>query len=220
MNSIKYACSLNNQGVDLLVSGDSSRGMKSFKSAMKILKEAAKLVETTSCTGMTLSNEEATLPFCESPATVPGLEGMECYVYDHGIMITDSSHGDSEEMLSLYTVIVLFNMALAFHREGRHGHEKILKKASLLYSMTVQLLGGVTMPEDMSTSILTMFALNNKAQIHYAQCEYIQSVDCMKEISEMIDGVHGLHSTLNPKDFEGLMLNAMLLTVPNAAQAA
>jgi hypothetical protein len=33
-------------------------------------------------------------------------------------------------------------------------------------------------------------------------------------------GVHDLHSALKPKDVEGLLFNAMLLTVPTAAQAA
>jgi hypothetical protein len=222
MNSIKYACGQNNQGVDLLVSGDSSSAMKSFQGALKLLKEAvANLVEeTTSCTGMTISNEEATLPFCESPSKVPGIEGMQGYVYDHGIMITDITNGESEEMLSLFIAIVLFNLALATHREGRLGREKSLKKAAMLYSITAQLLTGDAMPDDMSASILTLFALNNKAQIHYEQCEYIQSVDCMEEISEIMSGVDGLDSNLNSNDVEGLMLNVMLLKIPTAAQAA
>jgi hypothetical protein len=221
MNSIKNACSLNNQGVDLLVSGDSSSAMKSFMSALKLLKEATiNKVETTSCSGMTLSTEAVTLPFCESPATVPGLESMQCYVYDHGIMITDTNNEESDKLLSLYNTIVLFNLALASHREGSLGHEKSLKKAFLLYSMIVQLLDGATIPGDMPTTILTLFALNNKAQIHYEQCEYIQSVDCMEEISEIMSGVDGLDSNLNTNDIKGLMLNVMLLNVPTAAQAA
>jgi tetratricopeptide (TPR) repeat protein len=220
MNSIKYACSLNNQGVDLLVSGDSLSAMKSLWRACKLLKQAANEVETTSCCGMTLSSEEATLPFCESPATVPGLEGVEFYFYNHGIMITDTSNGESEEMISLYYAIVLFNWALAYHRQGRLGCEKSLKKASQLYSIAVQLLHAATMTDDMAASILTLLALNNKAQIHYDQCEYIQSVDCMEKISQIMGGVHGVRSTLNPEDVEGLMLNVMLLDVPTAAHAA
>jgi tetratricopeptide (TPR) repeat protein len=182
MNSIKYACSLNNQGVDLLISGNSLSAMKSFQSARKLLKEPANEVKTTSCSGMTLSNEKATLPFHESPETVPGLENMEFYFCNNGLMITDTTNGESEEMLSLYNAIVLFNLALAYHREGRLGRAKSLKKAALLYSMTVQLLnGGPTMPDDdMSATILTLFALNNKTQIHYDLCKYIQSVDCAK----------------------------------------
>jgi hypothetical protein len=221
MNSIKYACSLNNQGVDLLVSGDSSRAMRSLQIALNLLKEASDLLETTSCIGMTQSNKEAPLPFCESPSTVPGLEGTEFYFYDHGIMITDITNGESEEMISLYIAIVIFNLALASHIEGRLGHEKSLKKAALLYSMTVQLLTGSSIPDDMSATILTLFALNNKAQIHYDQCEYIESVDCMEAISKIMGSAHSLQSTLSPKDVEGLMLNAMLLlNVPSAAHAA
>jgi hypothetical protein len=221
MNSIKYACSLNNQGVDFLVSGDSLSATKSFQCAANLLKEAASEFETTSsCPGMTLSNEEATMPFCESTSTVPGLEGIEFYFYDHGIMFINTAIQESEYMLPLYCAIVLFNLALASHREGRLGREKSLKKAALLYSVTVQLLTRSDMPPEPSATILALLALNNKAQIHYNQCEYIQSGDCLKVISKIMDSVHDLHSTLNPKDIEGLLLNVMLLSEPTAAQAA
>jgi hypothetical protein len=194
--------------------------MKSLQSARKLLKEAANEVETTSCSGRTLSNEEVMMPFCESPATIPGLEGTEFYVYDHGIMITGTTNGESKEMLSLYNAILLFNIALVVHREGILRHEeKNLKKAALLYGMTLQLLARSTMPDDMSAPISTLFALNNKAHIQYGQCEYIQSVDSMQAISRIMDGVHGLHNTLNPDDVVGLMLNVMVLNVPTAAQA-
>jgi hypothetical protein len=223
MNSIEYACGLNNQGVDLLISGDSSSAMKSFQSALNVLKEATiNTVETTSCSGMTLLNEEATLPFCESPTAVPGLEGMEIYFFDHGIMITDTTNGESKEMLCLYSAIVLFNFSLTHHREGRLGREKSLKKAALLYSMAVLLLNGATtmVSGDLSASVLTLFALNNKAQIHINQCEYIQSVYCMEAISKIMGSNQGLHSALSRKNVEGLLLNVMLLNVPTVAQAA
>jgi hypothetical protein len=220
MNSVRYACSLNNQGVDLLVSGESARARKTFQRALCLLDKALKEDEMTSCTGMNLSSEEATQPpFCESTSTVPDLQDLHCYVYDHGIIITETSNGESGEMLSLYTAIVLFNWALSSHREGRLGREKSLKKASLLYNMTVQLLTRCTIP-DASITILTLLALNNKAQIHYYQCEYVQSIYCMKNISKIMGSVQGLHSALRREDVEGLMLNVMLLSIPSAAQAA
>jgi hypothetical protein len=222
MNSIKYACSLNNQGVDLLVAGDSVSALEFLQSARKLLKEALFELETTSCSGMTLSNGEETLPFFESPAALPGLEDTEFYIYDHGIrMITNTTNGESEEMLSLYSAIVLFNLALAFHHDGSLGREQSLKTAALVYGMTVQLLARSNMPDDISATILTLLALNNKAQIHYDQCEYIQSIDCMLIVSEIIlDSADGLRSALNPKDVEGLMLNIILMNAPTAAPAA
>jgi hypothetical protein len=119
MNSIKYACSLNNQGVDLLVSGESAKAIKAFQCALFLLEKVANEAETSACTGMNLSSEVATQPFCGSTSTVQGLHDMHCYIYDHGIIITDTSNGESDEMLSLYGAIVLFNWALTSHREGR-----------------------------------------------------------------------------------------------------
>jgi hypothetical protein len=93
-------------------------------------------------------------------------------------------------------------------------------KASALYSLAAQLLAACTMPEDISTYIVTLLALNNKAQIHYDQCDYVQSVDCMEQISKIMGNVHGLHSALNHEDIDGLMLNVMILSTPTGAQAA
>jgi hypothetical protein len=228
MNSIKYACSLNNQGVDLLVSGESSRAIKVLQSALILLKkvvhepEITSCAETMSCTEMKISCDDASsLPFCESISTVSHLQGLHCYVYDHGIMISNNLNGDTEETISLYIAITVFNLALASHSEGTAlGQEKSLKKASVLYGLVVELLTRCTMPEDASTTILTLLALNNQAQIHYEQCEYIQSVDCMEYIKKIMGGCRGLHSALNHEDVEGLLLNVMLLSTPSAAKAA
>jgi hypothetical protein len=223
MNSIKHACSLNNKGIDLLVSGESSRAMAVFQSALSLLKKASDEAETTtSCPEMNIScNEASLISFCESTSTISGLQGLHCYVYDHGIMISDNVNGDTSETILLYIAIVLFNSALTSHSEGMVlGREKSLMKASVLYSLAVQLLRKCTMSEYPSTTILTLFALNNKAQIHYDQCEYVQSVDCMQNISKIMGSVPGLHSALNYEDHEGILLNVMLLVTPTAANAA
>jgi hypothetical protein len=220
MNSIKYACSLNNQGVDFLVSGQSTRAIKAFQSAEGLLEKAVNDAERTSYTKMNFVSQETTQPFCESVSTVPGLQDMHCYVYDHGVIITDTSNGESDEMLALYTAIVIFNWALTSHRQGILGSDKSSKKASLLYSLAEKLLARCTIMENTSTTILTLLALNNKAQIHYDQCEYVQSVDCMKAILKIMGSVKGLYSTIGHGDLEGILLNILLLNEPTAAQAA
>jgi hypothetical protein len=221
MSAIKYACSLNNHGVDLLVSGESSRAIDVFQSALCPLQKFVREAATTSCTKMNISCDETRLPFCESTLAVSDLQGLHCYVYDHGIMISNNLNGDTEETISLYIAITVFNLALASHSEGTAlGQEKSLKKASVLYGLVVELLTRCTMPEDASTTILTLLALNNQAQIHYEQCEYIQSVDCMEYIKKIMGGCRGLHSALNHEDVEGLLLNVMLLSTPSAAKAA
>jgi hypothetical protein len=76
------------------------------------------------------------------------------------------------------------------------------------------------MTEHISITLLTLLALNNKAQIHYDQCGYVQSIDCMGQISEITGSVHWLHSALNHEDIEGRMLNVMILSTPTAVHAA
>jgi hypothetical protein len=225
MYSIERACSLNNQGVDLLVTGDSSGAMDSLKMAMDIIKEAMiDETSTTSCDGLNHASKEVALPISESPLAVPGMQGTPCFVYDHGIMIarTTTSKETSDAMLSLYSAIVLFNMALTCHHDGRLGRDLSLKRASLFYNMTgVQILNGNIAREDISAAILTLLALNNKAQIHYDQCEYIRCVDCLREVLRIMDSVKAVHFTLSQKDIEGLLLNVMVLnTPPTVAKAA
>jgi hypothetical protein len=219
MNSIKCACSLNNQGVDLLVSGNSLSALKSLKKAMRMFKEAVD-VTTCSCTAeMDPSSEEVALSFCETTSTIPGLYDTHFYTYDHGIMLTTNE--ESVEMLPLYSAIVLFNLALASHQQGRLlGHEKSLKNASHLYSVTAKILSGSTVMKNMSTIILTLLALNNQSQIHRDQCEHIQFVECLKAVSKIMGSVKVLHFVISQEDLRGLLLNTMLLSVPTAAQAA
>jgi hypothetical protein len=226
MNSIKYACSLNNQGVELLVSGESARALTTFQSALVILFKKAAVNENEATTPSTdimdvSCCDDASLPFCGSTSTVPGLQDKHCYVYDHGIIITETANGESDEMLSLYTAIVFFNWAIASHCQGSAlGLDTLLNKASRLYSMSVKLLTRCAMPKDVSTTILTLLAKNNQAQIHYYQCEYVQSVDCMNNVLKIMGSVKGLDSSLGYEDVEGLMLNVMLLSIPAAAPAA
>jgi hypothetical protein len=221
MNSIKHAYSLNNQGVDLLVSGEPARAIIVFERAVGLLKKADHEAETSSFIGMDQSCDETSLPFCESIPTVPGLNCLHCYVYDHGIVIPGNGNGESQVMITLYIAIVLFNLALACHCEGTaFGRAKALKKASVLYSLAVQLLARCKIPEIASTTTLTLFALNNKAQIHYDHCEYVQHIDCIKYVSKILGSGRVVHSALNHEGVEGLLLNVMLLSAPSAAQAA
>jgi hypothetical protein len=221
MNTIKQACTSNNQGVDLLVAGDFVSAMRSFQSALSLLREASSEEEEgTYCIGMSASSEESPLPVCQSALAIPGLQGTQCYVYDHGIIITNTTNGDSDKMISLYSAIVLFNLALASHSEGRLGSDKSLKKAAVFYGMTLKLLASSPMPDDISATILILLAFNNKAQIHHDQCQYRESSECLTEISKIMGSVYTLQSALNPKDYEGILLNVMLLNTPTAAQAA
>jgi hypothetical protein len=221
MNSVKYAYSLNNQGVDLLLSGEAAKAIIVFERAVGLLKKAVHEAETISFIGMDQSCDCTSLLFSESISTIPGLNCLHCYVYDHGIVIPGNSNEETQVMITLYIAIVLFNLALASHCEGTaFGRAKSLKKASVLYSLAGQLLARCKMLNIASTTTLTLFALNNKAQIHYDHCEYAQQIDCIKYISRILCSGRVVHSAQNHKGVEGLLLNVMLLSAPSAAQAA
>jgi hypothetical protein len=222
MNSVKYAYSLNNQGVDLLLTGEAARAIIVFERAVGLLKKAVQEAETSSFIGMDQSYDYTSLLFSESISTIPGLNCLHCYVYDHGIVIPgNGSNGETQVMITLNIAIVLFNLALASHCEGTvFGRAKSLKKASVLYSLAGQLLARCKMLKTASTTTLTLFALNNKAQIHYDHCEYVQHIDCINYVSRILGSGRVVHSAQNHEGVEGLLLNVMLLSAPSAAQAA
>ena len=216
MSSIQYACSLNNQGVGLLLAGESSRAVRVFQSALGLLKAALHKAENNTYTAMDPSDDDVSLPFCESTSTVTGFQSLHGYVYDHGIMIPGNvSNEVSEATISLFIAVVLFNLALTSHCQGTvFGRAKLLRKASVLYKLVVKLLTTFTVLENAATTILTLLALNNKAQIHYDLCEYVESVDCMKDVSHIICSGSGLHSALSHEVIAGLLLTAMLTSTP------
>jgi hypothetical protein len=81
MNSI-ITCSLNNQNSTSFISGRSSRSHEVFQSAVHLHRADI------SCT-VDMACDDAILPICKLTSTVvSGLQGLQCHVYDHGIMIS------------------------------------------------------------------------------------------------------------------------------------
>jgi hypothetical protein len=119
INSINYACSLNNEGVDLLVSGESSRARKVFQSALSLLKKADDEADkTTSYTETNVSHNDASLlTFRESTSTVSGLQGLHCYVYDHSIMISGNVNGATDVFLHRNSSFQ-FGTGVSLRRDG------------------------------------------------------------------------------------------------------
>ena len=222
MGSRMQASSLNNHGVALLISGQSSFAMRLFQRALVVLQECTH-GESPPNANTDITLEGAGMPLHDS-VSLSELQDRQSfsYIYDHGILIVDSTQANNETTISLYSAVILFNSALASHRKGRlERSEASLKKALLLYEMCGALLKTTTAAQnDMSITTLILLALNNKAHIHHEQLEYAESQTCLAEISDTMSAVECIHSTLRHVNVEAFILNVMLMGPPTTARAA
>jgi hypothetical protein len=226
MNSINQVCKLNNEGVSLLVEGESSRAIGSFQSAVALLKQALSSCEPPNevCSSAEISlksvHHASTSILRESSSIVPNLQSLECYVYDRALLLEETDCDNVNEISPLYGAVLLFNLALAAHFEGRRGRDRSLKRASLLYRMCLQLLDDAAPQDSLFIAVLTVLALNNQAQIHYDLCDYNESRQCLGKVSNIMTTIEDVQFTLNRTDVEGLLLNVVALYAPTGAQAA
>ena len=219
--SIKQASELNNRGIKLLVAGHSQDAMDTFQSALSGIKEIV------SDESPTFDDEDASMSdtptqhrlISESPLILQALQTDQSFVYNKPLVIEEiEAVDDIDSTLALLSAAILFNLALCCHQIGRAGQEKALKRASVLYRMSLQLLQNCDANE--CTTVICLLALNNRAQIHYELCDYSQSGHCLKQISKIMHDDMNLHESLNASDLEGLLLNVMLQDPPSAARAA
>lgn len=250
MTCIRSACELNNRGVSLLVAGELQVAMMSFQDALATIKHAVNDTQdedyeqlghasdstTTKRPGTPhptawIDDEEeeeeeleqrCEFSIRECPASVPIKSvGQQGYVYDRPLLLgAPSSNDDVETLLSLYSAVILFNLALACHWMGRHrGREPAARRALVLYRMSMQLLMSCAQVGTMPV-VLALLALNNRANIHYEYCDYQQTATCLQEMSKILTDDEFLCSSLPETDVEGLLLNVILLETPTAAKAA
>jgi hypothetical protein len=213
MNTLHSICGLNNQAVELLISGQTSKASKTFQNAAQLLSHA-------------VANGEhphykyaPEMHFGQSHSINPNLQASTFFVYDHAIiMMEPATPALTNGMLCYYSSVVLFNWALTLHREGMLGRETYLKKAASVYVRCFQVLPAMKSSEQTS-SILTLLVLNNLAQIHFELCEYSECSHCLKQVRSLL-AVAGYMDccVLTSKDSDELFLNTMLS--PTAAQAA
>jgi hypothetical protein len=132
---------------------------------------------------MNLSTEEVELPFCESNLVIPGLKDM------HFTITVSCSPAPLTEKRQAYDLSLQrsysFNLALASHHEARPTDtQKSIEEGITITTRVGILNASSVLAHNMSVNLLTLFTWNNKSQIHNEQCEYIQSVDCLKEFED------------------------------------
>ena len=224
-HEIKLVIRLNNEGVLLLGQGHHSRACIAFEEAFDLLKQVVISCEEddaaaafSTCSYDRRNN--AIPPFRESSFTLPGFQTAHLFVCNSPIIMEEASPYQKVEVnLSVYGAIVLFNVALVRHQQGRNGHERALMRAAMLYRLCLKLLECYPQ-HDTAKTVLILLVKNNQAQVYFEQCNYMQSRSCFEKVSEVIMSIKDIN-VLSKRILAGLYLNGVLAAnPPNAARAA
>jgi hypothetical protein len=153
---------------------------------------------------------------CEhSTVELPGFQGaQESYLFTEAITIPE--HGDQSEVdTQIYSAVVVFNLALAVHREGKNGKIESMAKAQKLYTVLInQCMHRITV-------IAKLAAINNLSQIRFDCGEYERAREGLDHISAFMRASSNTNQTmLEAPEIQGLLMNVLLLKAPVIAPAA
>lgn len=214
----------NNQGVDALERGDTGIAMERFRAALRNLMAAVNMIQPPPSAEHCMEPSTAT-PIRQSRMALPGLVETKhhTYIFQKALnLIDDLSMFEKEchkPVVEFSCSVVLANFALAFHLQGQHtGCEASLAHASELYGKSLEVLSRTCGGQDRSTLALLIF--NNRALIHYEQCEYEKWSICMKSAAQLMGHVDNGAMMLSRAELEGLTINMILQDTPKVAHAA
>jgi hypothetical protein len=220
MDLFAQAARLNNQGVAALLEGDDKAAAATLTQSIKIMKQ--ELSKVTAFDDMTKS-----APFssddCGHSTTVelPGFHGaQDSYIFTDAINIPE--HGDQTVVdLQIYSAAVIFNLALAVHREGNTiGNALSMAKAQKLYLMVLKVLNNQYMNNRVAV-IVKLAAINNLSQVRFDCGEYELAREGLHHLSAfMRTSGNTSDAMLEEPKIQGLLMNVLLLKAPFIAPAA
>jgi hypothetical protein len=217
MDLLQITCQLNNDGVALLLSGNLKGALQTLQSALSFMKQLANAEDVHDVSPH--QQMQVRVPFKESPKDICDSANQYCFVYNRPLFLeTVANRAELETLLPIYSSVVIFNLAMAYHQSACY-ERKSMKRASMLYKMCAQLLQTSTL-QSLATTTLLLLALNNRAQIHYDECDYVQSRNCFDMLSQILSKNQDVTMILSETVVQGMILNTMLLEPPMAAQAA
>ena len=186
MNFIKQAAYLNDEAIVLLSAAKYRDAMRAFESAlvgMQMLINAANELPLQ-------ANQTVSLPNCmvRGSIAISDFQSDQFYIYNNFLRF---SHGNTfcHKDLAFYVSIILFNMALASHVEGRNTNdERVLRKALKMYQMGFEMVDEVAIDSNHAREIMVLM-VNNKALIHHELGAYTQRKQDIELLSDLILGL-------------------------------
>jgi hypothetical protein len=215
MDFFAQAARLNNQGVTALLEGDDKAAVVALTQSIKMMKQAmSKPSNSDMKKSATLSDD------CEhSTVELPGFQGdLESYLFTEAITIPEN--GDQSELdTQIYSAVVIFNLALPVHREGKNGKIESMVKAQKLYTMVLKILNNQCM--NRVAVIVKLASINNLSQIRFDCGEYELAREGLDHVSAFMRASGNANNAmLEEPEIQALLINVLLLKAPVIAPAA
>jgi len=177
MSLFHQASGLNNRAITDLINGNDKVAVLSMSNCIHILRTELVKAEQTSCQQLTTPSpthfsDAQVWKTVRIPHLTSGDEHHD--IFDHAIQVPCCEHGggdDSHEFeIRICAAAVIFNLALAHHRQGlRGGKGSFLKKAVNLYGVVLRVLDDSLIEFRVAVvPLIKLAAINNLIQIQLA----------------------------------------------------
>jgi hypothetical protein len=214
MEHIDYSARLNNQAIALLLVGDNRQSIAILNEALNSIKK--KLASCQSDIPRATGSCE-----CHESFILPSFGDRNCYIYHQAISFsTDKLPSTIGDFAHICSAVIMFNMALAYHRVGLVASNKTCSNRAIsLYNLTLRLLkhydfGG-------TAGVIKLASMNNLLQLRYERGEYALARQGLVFLSEGVKQVTKTgQGKLKDSDLKGLITNIMFLKNIQVAPAA
>jgi hypothetical protein len=241
MDWLTYAADLNRKGSALLEAHDHEYALECFQEALAIVSLLLSTLDNDEKGGSFGSSTSLVhalpnpLPLASGNPCMPTTPKLPCHPNDKNHFIfekalnfpSNSGVMINANLLSHYSAVIAFNLALSLHLLSRRWGEKPLNSALVFYDHCLELLGrfstsGSSCSGMGSWKLLLFAALNNKAVVLYDLCHFQRANDALALLSDAIKTCRmtSVLHTIDDNDMEGFLFNLMLLVGGCGAPAA
>ncbi len=194
-HSFLDAVGLNNEAVSMIAAGDTSnqKAIHLLKRSVSIMKKTVAAVKQ--CPGhvykMTLASSAAPGIHHHESVSLHPMPDQRWFLYNNALRFRASffSLASFQEEYHIFSAVVVFNLALIYHRSALCGNQKVASlsgKVSSLYSLVLKLVdwpGWISSKTSVTCTIVKLAATNNLAQISSESGDTKQAHDFLKHLS-------------------------------------
>lgn len=211
---------LNNLGAERFAAGELEGALEAFRGALSYIPARTSEIDDP------LRASVATEPSCLGIAFMSVDETPDKFAEDqpfvyHKPLVFNRLIPETQDGAAAFCGVVVFNMALAFDMRSKASYATNSANALHLYSSCIDLFSKTSRSVDLTAAMAA--ACNNKARMYYEENSYEDSNRELQRLQNymiLADSSPTKMEILEVDDFQGILLNLMLLWPPIVAQAA
>jgi hypothetical protein len=226
MDIWKSVVKLNNAGVALILQNKD-------QAAIPLLSESLTLIKTIMNSDQQQQGPRSTAPmpprFQHHDAThaLSNLQDEHWFIWNEVFTISQQG-GDNECLIFesdsqiVYTGMIIFNIALIYHRQSKLGKRSCLAEAERMYEMVATLLGCDSHNQVKALILLKLAALNNLSHIQHEQNNIDASRRGFRQLVWTVNSPATHHPPTSQVNVNSMLLNCVFINChdPQLAPAA